>query len=69
MSTKILIVDDDPDTVLLVRRLLEREGYQVISAQDGVETLQTIYAENPNIVLLDIKLPKIDGYEVCEEIN
>ncbi|MHA1279668.1 MAG: response regulator transcription factor [Candidatus Helarchaeota archaeon] len=68
-KVKILVVDDEPDTVLLARRLLELEGYNVIAAYDGEEALQKIYSEQPQIVLLDLKLPKKDGFEVCNEIK
>ena len=69
LNNTILIVDDDPDTVLLVKRLLDREGYQVLSTEDGKQALQMIHAEKPRIVLLDIKLPQMDGCEVCEKIK
>ena len=69
MKPKILVVDDEPDTVLLMTRLLEPEGYHVITAGDGEEGLHKIYTERPRIVLLDIILPKKDGYEVCQEIK
>jgi len=68
-SDKILVVDDEPDTVFLAKRLLEMEKFTVITAYDGEEALRKIYAEKPKIVLLDIKLPKKDGYEVCKEIK
>jgi len=68
-EAKILVVDDEPDTVLLAKRLLEMENFQVITAYDGEEALRKIYSEHPEIVLLDIKLPKKDGYEVCKEIK
>jgi len=68
-SVKILVVDDEPDTVLLAKRLLEMEGFHVITAYDGEEALHQVYAEHPRIMLLDIKLPKKDGYEVCKEIK
>jgi DNA-binding response OmpR family regulator len=68
-SVKILVVDDEPDTVLLAKRLLEMEGFHVVTAYDGEEALRQVYAEHPRIMLLDIKLPKKDGYEVCKEIK
>ncbi len=66
---KILIVDDEPDIVLLAKRLLEKEGYRTITAYDGEEALQKINVEFPDLVLLDIILPKKDGFEVCKEIK
>ena len=68
-KAKILVVDDEPDTVLLASRILELEGFSTVKAYDGVEALQKIYSEKPKIVLLDIKLPKKDGYAVCKEIK
>lgn len=68
-NDKILVVDDEPDTVFLAKRLLERENLEVITAYDGEEALRKIYYEKPKIVLLDIKLPKKDGYEVCKDIK
>jgi two-component system alkaline phosphatase synthesis response regulator PhoP len=69
MKPKILVVDDEPDIVLLMTRLLEPEGYHIITAVDGEDALHKIYTESPRIVLLDIILPKKDGYEVCQEIK
>jgi two-component system alkaline phosphatase synthesis response regulator PhoP len=66
---QILVVDDEPDTVLLARRLLEMEGFNVITAYDGEEALHKVYSEHPRIVLLDLKIPKKDGFTVCEEIR
>jgi two-component system alkaline phosphatase synthesis response regulator PhoP len=69
MKTKILVVDDEPDTLLLMTRLLEPEGYEVITAHNGEESLIKVRNEHPRIVLLDILLPGIDGYEVCQKIK
>ncbi|MHA1231715.1 MAG: response regulator [Candidatus Helarchaeota archaeon] len=69
MSDLILVVDDEPDTVRLARRLLELAGLEVITAYDGEEALKKVYDERPKLVLLDIKIPKIDGYEVCRRIK
>ncbi|MHA1310308.1 MAG: response regulator transcription factor [Candidatus Helarchaeota archaeon] len=65
----ILVVDDEPDTVRLAKRLLEMAGLKVSTAYDGEEALKKIYDESPALILLDIKLPKIDGYEVCRKIK
>ncbi|MHA1253539.1 MAG: response regulator [Candidatus Helarchaeota archaeon] len=62
-------MDDEPDTVRLARRLLELAGLEVITAYDGEEALKKVYDERPKLVLLDIKIPKIDGYEVCRRIK
>jgi len=66
---KILIVDDEPDIIHLVTRLLVKEGYIINSTNSGEEALSIISNEKPNIILLDIKLPEIDGYEICRKIR
>ena len=69
VKAKILVVDDEPDILLLAKQMLEMEEYEVITADDGEEALQRINDERPKLILLDIKLPKKDGYEVCKEIK
>jgi len=65
----ILIVDDDPKVVRLVSNILEAVGYRVIFATDGQTALETVSLENPDLILLDIMLPQLDGFEVCREIR
>jgi len=67
--TKILIVDDEPDTVLPLKRALEIENFNVIEAQDGVEALERVSAETPDLILLDLMLPKLNGFEVCQRLK
>jgi two-component system alkaline phosphatase synthesis response regulator PhoP len=62
---KILVVDDEAYIVELVKFNLEKEGYQVIVASDGRNALKMVQTEQPDLVLLDIMLPNIDGLEVC----
>ncbi|HVL56116.1 MAG TPA: response regulator [Burkholderiaceae bacterium] len=69
MSKTILIADDEPNIVLSLEYLLEREGYRVLVARDGEEALQAIEREAPDLVLLDVMLPRASGYEVCERIR
>lgn len=69
MSKKILIVDDEPDTVELAKMVLSYEGYDITIAYDGDEALEKIRLETPDLVLLDIKMPKKDGLEVCRELK
>ena len=69
MPAKILIVDDDPDIVDALYVLLEGEGYDVISANDGEEGLARIKEENPNLIILDLLMPKLDGYGVCKTLQ
>ena len=62
---KILIVDDEMDIVETLRFFLEQEGYECITAFDGIEALNKARAENPGLILLDIMLPKMNGYKVA----
>ncbi|WP_036601584.1 response regulator transcription factor [Olivibacter sitiensis] len=66
---KILIVDDDPNILLSLEFLLRKSGYQVFVAIDGEEAIALVETEKPNLVLLDIMMPKVNGYEVCEFIR
>ena len=66
---KILIVDDYPANVKLLERNLRTAGYDTVAAYDGVEALQKVEAERPDLILLDIMLPKMDGYEVCHRLR
>jgi DNA-binding response OmpR family regulator len=69
MTAKILVVDDDPDITDALTVLLEGEGYEVISASDGEEGLARIKEENPDLVILDLLMPKLDGYGVCKTLQ
>lgn len=62
---KILIVDDEPDIVETLKFLMESEGFESITALDGEEALKKAKEENPDIMILDVMLPKINGYKVC----
>ena len=62
---KVLVVDDDKKTVELVKLYLERDGYQVLTAYDGIEALRLARQRCPNLIVLDLMLPDIDGLEVC----
>ncbi len=69
MATKILVVDDDPNICDLLRLYFENEGYEVKTANDGVEGINFFKMYSPDLVLLDIMLPKKDGWQVCREIR
>ena len=69
MPKKILIVDDEPDVVVPIQFLMEQQGYSVMAAYRGEDALDLIYHYKPDLVLLDIMLPGIDGWEVCEIIR
>jgi two-component system, OmpR family, alkaline phosphatase synthesis response regulator PhoP len=66
---KVLIVEDMESVVTLLRMLLEREGFEVTTAQDGLEALEAVRREKPDLVLLDLILPGLDGLEVCRRIR
>ncbi len=66
MPKTVLIVDDEPNIVVPIEFLMEQNGYSVLVAGSGEEALEIIAKHNPDLVLLDIMLPGIDGYEVCE---
>ncbi len=66
---KILIVDDDPDIIEFIRYNISNAGYQVATANDGVEALEAAERENPDLILLDIMMPNMDGVEVCQRLR
>lgn len=69
MAAKVLIVDDDTNICELLRLYLEKDGYSTVTAHDGQEAIRTFEESNPDIILLDIMLPKLDGWQVCREIR
>jgi len=69
MAGKILVVDDDPDILDAVTMILESQGYEVVTARDGVEGLANLKAEKPDLMILDLLMPKMDGWAVCKELQ
>jgi DNA-binding response OmpR family regulator len=69
MPKKILVVDDEQDLLKTVGFRLESSGYGVVSARDGQEALEKAHTENPDLIILDLMLPKIDGYKVCRMLK
>ena len=69
MSKKVLIADDEQNIVISLEFLMKREGYQVEVANDGEEAVRRIRASRPDLVLLDVMMPKKSGFEVCQEIR
>lgn len=69
MNKRILIADDEPNIVLSLEFLMKREGFEVQVAADGEAALQAIAAQVPDLILLDIMLPKKDGFDVCQQIR
>jgi len=69
MAYKILYIEDNPDNRLLVKRALEARGFLFLGATNGVEGIDMVEAHQPDVILLDINLPDIDGYEVAKRLR
>ena len=69
MPRKILAVDDEKHIVKLVQVNLERQGYEVVTANDGKEALQKVEEENPDLIVLDVMMPYMDGFEVLQNLR
>jgi CheY-like chemotaxis protein len=66
---QILVVDDEADIVRIVSRIMESRGHQVRSASDGTAALSEVARERPDVLILDLNLPHVDGYEVCRRLK
>lgn len=66
---RILVVDDEPDFLDIVRQVLEARGYGVASAADGAAGMAALRADRPDLVILDVNMPVMSGYDVCREIR
>jgi len=69
MAARVLIVDDEPNVVVSLEFLLQREGYEVAVATSGSDALTSVERFRPDLVLLDVMLPELDGFEVCRRIR
>ena len=69
MANNILVVDDEPNIVLSLEFLMKQAGFQVRTASDGEAALAAVAAEQPDLVLLDVMMPRKNGYEVCQAIR
>ena len=69
MKKTILIVDDEPNIVISIKYLLEHAGYEVVTAYDGQQALDYLADSSPALMILDVMMPKKNGFEVCEEIR
>jgi DNA-binding response OmpR family regulator len=69
LAAKILVVDDDPDIRDVLTELLEGEGFTVVTADDGARGLEAIREENPDIMILDLLMPVVDGFGVCKQLQ
>lgn len=69
MTDKILIADDEPNILISLEYLMKREGFEVLLARDGQEALQMLQRERPRLVLLDVMMPHLSGFEVCQALR
>ena len=69
MSATILIADDEPNILLSLEFLMQREGYRVLVARDGQQALDTILQQRPDLVLLDVMMPFKSGFDVCQAVR
>ena len=69
MAKKVLIIDDDPDFILTTTIAVESGGYEVVAAEDGESGLEAAAKEKPDLIVLDVMMPGMDGWEVCETLK
>ena len=69
MAEKILIVDDDVDSLKLIGMMLQRQGYEIVAASNGQQALARARADEPELIILDVMMPDMDGYEVCRRLR
>ena len=69
MPKKILVVDDDPVSAHLIASTLKSQGFEVASASDGLDALVKIKQESPDLIVLDVVMPEINGYDVCYQLR
>jgi CheY-like chemotaxis protein len=69
VSPRVLVVDDEPNILLSLEFLMKKKGYEVFIARNGAEALDLINAHRPDIIVLDIMMPEVDGYEVCTYVK
>ncbi len=69
MGKRVLVVDDEPNIVLSLEFLMRRAGFEVEVARDGAEALEALAGTPPDLLLLDVMMPELDGFEVCERIR
>jgi DNA-binding response OmpR family regulator len=69
MAKKILIVDDEPSIIVALQFLMEQNGYETLVAFSGEEAMEAVASHRPDLILLDIMLPVVDGFEVCQRVR
>ena len=68
-KAKIMVVEDDVDEAKLIQMVLEGEGYETVSASNGIEALERLESESPDLIVLDVMMPEMDGFEFCSELR
>lgn len=68
-KAKVLVVDDEPNILMSLEFLMRKSGYEVFIARNGAEALQLVHEQRPQVLVLDIMMPEVDGYEVCQAIK
>ena len=69
MAKRILVIEDDPSTILLISYTLEQQGYQVVTALNGIEGFRKALKEKPDLIILDIMMPEVDGFKICRALR
>ena len=69
MAKRILVVDDEIESVKLIGLMLQRRGYEIVAARSGAQALEKAQAEKPDLIILDVMMPDMDGYEVCRRLR
>lgn len=69
MDNKILVIEDDPATLRLIDYSLRHDGYQVLTASNGLEGIRKAHNEEPDLIILDVMLPGMDGFEICHSLR
>lgn len=69
MAVEVLLIDDDPDLAVMLRTLLRGQDFQIFAEYNGEDGIETCKAERPDVVILDLLMPGLDGWEVCEKIR
>jgi DNA-binding response OmpR family regulator len=69
MAYRILVIDDKPDIAIALRMLLERAGHEVLTAENGRRGLRTFYEARPDLVVLDVRMPELDGWQTLERLR
>ncbi len=69
MNEKILVIDDDPSILRLTTHILQKKGYQVDTATNGIQAMKKAMNESPDLIILDLMLPGLDGFEICDRLK